>query len=257
MKELYFKRKFFATLTSTFVISMIMASFTVWDEGSIGYGSNFILWTFIYIIFSGMIILIYGNLSSALIEFLLSKWKNESGVKIIIYIFLHIILGGFIGFLGLIEPYNFWGLALIGVLSATLFAISDVWYSNKIKRGEGAGKVPIVLFSIFLSISLVFAFFGKYINPLTKEEAIKYATFSPGNRFPKKEGKEIEKIGDFIITRETTVEKHKDNSYIITLNERWQGEKEQGSWFIKYKVNRQGASVIEEDEIGIPFSTSN
>lgn len=250
MNDNFARRKLFATFFSTFLTSIILGFYSVWDEG--GGSSHFFLSTFIYFFFSGLVIGIYGNAVSASLEYVFTKKLNRGNFSIILYILLHGLFGGLIGLISLThgDPDSL-SLVLIGGLPAIMFAISDVWLAKKIKQEKLPEIFPLlVLLGLFFSIALVTAVYDQDINPLTAEEAINYTNAPPIlNRFPTKEGTKTERIEGYIVTRKTTANKQKDNTYIVTLKETWQRGNESGYWYSIYDVDKLGATPVKEDGI--------
>lgn len=133
-------RKFIATFVTTTVFSLLLSLLYIIQDTNTIYnqGNRFVSWFFIYFVYVGAIILIYGNLVAAGIEFLQRKWfRNQHWLYIL-------ILGAF----GLVNGVFFQDilLAYCGMAAAIHYGIIDRWmYKNiwKNKRMKLFLVIPI------------------------------------------------------------------------------------------------------------------
>lgn len=102
-------------------------------------------------------IVFLGLITSAIIEYFICKLRVKYRISVPVYIVLHGVSGLFIGRL----IFRMWGLyAILGGLSALLFAMFDMWLLFRIKKGQGKFEETgiiylytigtIVIISVFL-----------------------------------------------------------------------------------------------------------
>lgn len=196
-------RKLITTIVTTIITSIMMAFGIVKGTNlEIGYyqGNEFIGWFFIYFVYIGVIILIYGNLVSVGIEYVQRKWFKQ---HVWLYILLHTIFG-------LVNGVFFQerSLAFYGMLAALLYACIDRWL---FKRELNSKIVKMVFVIPIISLFLCWGFlqlFSPSLPPFTKEDAVEFATDGEGtieDSFPKKIGKWQGTIDGFQVERETDV----------------------------------------------------
>ncbi|WP_066387185.1 hypothetical protein [Neobacillus mesonae] len=230
-------RKLTATFFTTTFISMLFSIITVNTTAEIVYnkGEHFVGWFFIFFMYIGAIILIYGNLVSIGIEYIQRRYFQQNDL-------LYIVI---VGLFGLANGVFFQErtLAIYGMLAAVLYGVIDKWLSRKKRRGV------IVLLPIALLL-LIWGYFhltSPPMPPFTKEDAVAFATSGEGtviNEFPKKIGKWEENINGYLITKETTAKEIENEIYIVTFSESWKKGTEKGKWQLAYKVERGSLSGI-------------
>ncbi|MDR7073312.1 hypothetical protein [Fictibacillus barbaricus] len=155
MKESYFRRKLFAPLISAIILSVLMGLTSMFNGGNLGF--SFIFWSFFYFMYTCIIILVYGNLISSLIEFFFNKWGREDKFTRSFYILLHGVFGIIVA--PLLSAH--WSLAIFGGTAAIIYGFLDVWMLSRFKRGQGLGRLPLNLASMFLVVSLILVIFGE------------------------------------------------------------------------------------------------
>lgn len=129
MKTRFLLRKLAATFVTTMFLSMLFAFLYFSNENEIIYnrGNNFIGWFVVYAIYIGLIILIYGNIVSIIIEYFQRRWFQQ-------YDWLYVLI---LGLFGLANGILFQAAiaALYGMAAAILYGIVDKWlYKRSIKN---------------------------------------------------------------------------------------------------------------------------
>jgi hypothetical protein len=87
----YIGRKLMTTFVSTFVFSILLAFLSFHDSSGAAYNQGHALlgWFLIFFIYSGAIILIYGNLVSVGVDYIQRKWfKHQDWLYVLILGFL-------------------------------------------------------------------------------------------------------------------------------------------------------------------------
>jgi hypothetical protein len=219
---------------------MILTSISIYDDagGTSDYGEAFLFAAMLYGMYGGVIILVYGSLVSALIEFVMNRWFN---INTPIYILFHGVFG-----LIMIEPI----LAVFGVAAALLYACIDRWILHLIKKEKPIMMLmltPIALFAVTWS---VLSFITLDRPPFTAKDAVEFVTTGKGtiiDKFPKEEG--VITVGN--ATRETSVEEIGNEVYIVTFTETWKNEDTGGPWSISYKVERGSSTLYDQSHNGL------
>jgi len=241
-------RKFTATFVTTMIFSFVLVLVNSINgfEFEFNQGNQFIGWFFIYFMYIGGIILIYGNLVSLVTEYLQRKWFRQ-------YDWLYVII---LGVFGLANGLFFQNgtLALLGMLAAALYAIIDKWlYQRKSKNKS------IKMFFLIPIASLVlcwgyFQLTSSPMPPFTKEDAVHFATSGEGTvieHFPKEIGKWEGTIEGYDVKRETDAQEIEEEVYIVTFTENWKKDSEMGTWELSYKVER-GSLTANGEQGNIP-----
>ncbi|MGM9986257.1 MAG: hypothetical protein ACI35O_03410 [Bacillaceae bacterium] len=223
---------FFTTTIFSLLLGFLISSH---DRSEFVYnqGNQFFGWFFIFFVYSGAIILLYGNTVSIVIEYLQRKWFQR-------YDWLYVLI---LGIFGLASGIFFQErtLALYGMLTAVLFAIIDKWLYRRQTASKGVKMffiIPIV--TILLSWGYL-QLISPPMPPFTKEDAVEFATSGNGttmDHFPKELGKSEIMIKGYQITRETSVKEIKKEVYVVTFTENWKKGNEEGFWSLSYTVER-------------------
>jgi hypothetical protein len=234
--ENFLQRKITATFVTTVTLAMILALISLSDmgAGTSDYGEAFLFATMLYGLYGGVIILVYGNLVSALIEFVMNRWFK---INTWIYILLH----GVFGLIMLEAPI----LAVFGVGSAILYACIDMWILYRIRNEKRIKMLMLTPITMFAVVWAVLSFISPDRPPFTAENAIDFVTSGEGtiiDKFPKEEG--VITVGN--ATRETSVEEIGDEVYIVTFTETGKDDDTGGPWFISYKVERGSSTLYDE-----------
>jgi hypothetical protein len=240
LQENFFQRKMMASIVTTIILAMILASISLKDnaDGTSDYGEAFLFAAMLYGMYGGVIILVYGSLVSALIEFVMNRWFK---INTLLYILLH----GVFGLIMLEVPI----LAVFGVGSALLYACIDRWILHLIKKEKPIMMLMLTPIALFMMTWSVLSFITPDRSPFTAEDAVEFVTSGKGtiiNKFPKEEG--IITVGN--ATRETSVEENGDEVYIVTFTETWMHEDAGGPWSISYKVERGSSTLYVESHNG-------
>jgi hypothetical protein len=154
--EYIVRRKTFASLVSSFIISVILLLIAVLE----GAGENLditgiLKGILLNMVFTGVFIFTYGIMVSVLLEYVYKKMGHWGQVSIIVYIISHGIFGGvFIGFI------NSWQAAILGVVPAIIFGWCDVWLLKKLEQGKKPGKISIHITAIVLITFIILTIYG-------------------------------------------------------------------------------------------------
>jgi hypothetical protein len=233
-------RKLIATLFATTFTAILMAALSVLSKSNseIEYnlGNQLMSWSFIYIIYVGVIIMIYGNSVSIGLELAQKKWFSR-------HTWLYILLHGVFGLLlGLLFPY----LALFGMYAALGYAGIDVWLSIRVSKHKGIKSfflIPVLLYGLSWGY---YQIISPPMPPFTKEDAVEFATSGEGtviDDFPDNIGKWYGTIDGHQVERETNAEEIANEIYIVTFTETWKKGEEVSSQFFSYRVERGSLSA--------------
>ncbi|KZE67992.1 hypothetical protein AWM68_17630 [Fictibacillus phosphorivorans] len=235
-------RKFIATIFSSLLFSGFMAlgSSTMGNPGL-----NYLFFSAIFFVYAGVIIFVYGNIVSNLLEWVFDRFFRPSKLASVCYILFHGIFGSLIGLIDL----NL-SIAIMGFIAALLYGFIDFWIN--LRQTQGRTLKPITLLLVmFLIPSIVLGFFSDTIDPFTEEEALDFVVTLPEyDGFPNKAGRWELTIHGFHVVRETIVKKKDDGTYHITLKETGTRGEEKTNWEVTYRVER-GASWLEKGEPSI------
>lgn len=247
-------RKLVTTFAATTIFSVVLSFFSLQDSSKILYnqGNQFIGWFFVYFMYIGVIILIYGNLVSIGIEYLQRKWFQRLD-------WLYVLILGVFG-LGNGIIFQESTLAIYGMLAAILYAIIDKWL---FKRNTNS-KVVKMFFLIQIVLLLIcwgyFQFISPPMPPFTKENAVEFATSGEGtleDHFPNEIGKWEGAIDGYQVKRETNAKEIGEEVYIVTFTESWSKGTREGSWALSYKVERGSLTAYDEKGIMPPYYEGN
>lgn len=233
-------RKLTTTFVTTSLLSIFFALFTInfGSEMEYNQGNQFLGWFYVYTMYIGLIILLYGNIVSVVIELLQRKWFQQ-------YDWLYVMLLGLFGLANGILFHNLLA-ALYGMMAAILYGIIDKWLQGRRKKAKGmkaAFLIPIATIVIcwgYLQIIL------PPLPPFTEEDAILEATSDEDSiteGFPKFVGKWEERIEDYRVIKETSVEEIGKETYLVTFTETWEKGEERDTWSFAYKVDRNSLSA--------------
>jgi hypothetical protein len=250
----YIVRKLITTFVSTFMFSILLAFLSFHDRSETSYnqGNAFIGWFLIFFIYSGAIILIYGNLVSVAVDYLQRKWFKH---KDWLYVFI-------LGVFGLVNGVFFQEatFALFGMLAAILYALID---KRIYKRRLENKSIKMFLLMPIASLILSWGYFQLMSPPrppFTIEDAVEIATSSAGTaleNFPKEKGKLEIVIDGYQVTRETEIEEIKKESYLVSFKEEWKKGTETGYWTLSYKIGRNSFTANRETGQMPPYYMNN
>lgn len=237
------KRKLIATTVSTIVTTGLLTFFSVQDrpEEIYNQGNQFIGWFFIFFLYIGVIVLIYGNLVSVGVEYIQRKWFTLHDW---LYVFIVGIFGSVIGVV--LEEKT---LGYAGMLAALLYAVLDKWLD---KRGTTNKRVKMLFLVPLVFLVLAWGYLqliSPPMPPFTKEKAVAFATSGDGtttDNFPKKTGKWEGTIDGYQVTRERSVRKIEKEVYLVTFTEHWKKGTVKGYWIFSYQVERGALSASGE-----------
>ncbi|MGG3890619.1 hypothetical protein [Metabacillus fastidiosus] len=246
------KRKITATFFTTAITAIALAcAYMAADMRSsplYQLGKGFLSMFFVYSIYVGTIILIYGNIVSAGLEYIHRKW-------FINHTWLYVLLHGLLGLVnGIIFPEFSLVLMLSGMVAALLYAFIDRWIYSRMKAQKNIKGFFIFPVFLFASLWLCFQIISETLPPFTKEEAIEFAADgTPQDVFPKKAGKWEGVINGYNVERETSVKEIGKEKYIVTFTERWAKGTEKGSSRFSYEVDRQSATAYSMEGEEPPY----
>ncbi|WP_455662807.1 hypothetical protein [Pradoshia sp.] len=229
---------FFMTMMTSMILAYWYVSAATSGEPPYQLGESFLGWTFLYALYVGAVVLIYGNLVSGAIEYGLKKGLIQHTW---LYVLCHGLLGLIFGCL-FKEPL----LAITGMAVAIFYALLDRWL---FARANDAVSIKLLLLSPVLACGLLWGYFqiqSEPMPPFTEKEAIEFATNGEGSVsdvFPVKAGKWKGIIDGYDVERETSAKEIGYETYIVLFKETWDNGKENGSWYMSYEVDRNGMSA--------------
>lgn len=239
MEISFFIRKITATFIATAFISIvfIIMIFNQGFEFEYNRGNQFIGWFFVYAMYSGGTILIYGNVVSIGIEYLQSKKFQQKD-------WLYVLILGIFG-LGIGLLFQEMTAAIYGMIAALIYGVFDKWIYRRNKLGKKIKlfwMIPIALLTLswgYLELT------SPPLPPFTEED------FSSGegifNDFPEAGEQWEGKIGDYQVIRETSIEETEEEVYIVTFTEHRTTDMETDTSKISYKIDRDGLIQISND----------
>jgi len=211
---------------------------------------EFIGWFIFFIIYSGLIILFYGNLVSVGTEYVQKKWFKHHN-------WLYVLILGIFGlaFGVLTREIVF---ILYGLISAVVYAVVDKCLEKRFLE-EKSIKAFIL---IPLAAVLVTWSFLQFTSPpkpeFTIEDAVQLATAGDGTMidlFPKEIGKWEGTVDGYAyqVTRETSAEEIEEEVYKVSFTETWGNEFGERSWVLTYIVKRNSVSGHSKEGIVPPY----
>ena len=253
----FMKRKLIATSVSTIVSTGLLTFFSIQANPEDVYiynqGNQFIGWFLIFLVYVGVIVLIYGNLVSVGVEYIQRKWFRPQDW---LYVF---IVGAFGSIIGLVLEEK--TLAYYGMLAAILYAVIDKWLY---KRGTKNKHVKMLFLIPFAFLSIAWGYLqliSPPMPPFTKEKAVEFATSgSEGTtieKFPKKAAKWEGTIDGYQVKRETSVQEKEEEVYMVTFTENWSKGTVKGYWILSYQVERGSSSASGEKGTIPPYYENN
>ncbi len=210
--------------------------------------NQFFGWFIFLSMYVGVIILIYGNIVSIIIEKIQTKWFPNHNWLYILILGIFGLVSGFIFQTGLF--------ALLGMLAAILYGIIDKWLSNRMSKNKSVKLFLIIpIDSVFLCWG-VLTLISPPMPPFTKEDAIEFAT--SGERaelihFPNKIGKWEGNIAGYQVIRETSVNGIGKEKYIVTFTESWSKGNAKGTRILAYKVKRGSLTMNQYEGTNPPY----
>lgn len=235
-------RKLITTFFVTTIFSILLLLFSI-DYSKMIYdrGIEFIGWFYFSFIYSGLIILIYGNLISIGVEYIQRKGFIRQD-------WLHVIILGIFGLLFglLLQELIF---AIYGLLTALLYAIVDKYLYVRLKEAK---QVKVLILVPIVSLLLAYGFLqvtSPSMPPFSKEEAVQFATSGEGtpiDYFPKEIGIWEGTVDGYQVKRETNVKEIGEELYLVTFTETWGKGARDFSWSLSFKVERGTLSAYEE-----------
>lgn len=229
-------RKLSTTLVTTTVFSLLLAmAFSLVDGFEFEYNKGYQLMGlfFFYFLYVGIIIFVYGNLVSIVIERLQAKWFP---VHNWLYVF---ILGVFGLVSGLIFPSI--SFALLGSLAAILYGIIDKSIEKRVTKNKSIKIFFLIPIASLLLCWGIFQVTSPPQPPFTIEDVVHFATSGEGTEidlFPKTIGNWEGHIDGYEVTRETSAKEIGEEIYVVSFTESWKKGNENGTRTLSYKVER-------------------
>lgn len=247
-------RKLTTTFVATTIFSAVLAFISFKDGFEFVYnqGNQFIAWFFVYLMYIGMIILIYGNLVSIVIEYMQRKWFHQ-------YDWIYVLI---LGVFGLANGLFFQErtLALLGMFAAVLYAIIDKWLYQRNLKNKSIKMFFLIPIASLLICWGYFQFTSPPMPPFTKEDAVHFATSGKGTvieHFPEDIGKWEGTIEGYQVKRETNAKEIGEEIYIVAFTESWKKGNEMGTWVLSYKVERGSLTANGEQGNMPPYYKGN
>ena len=240
---------FFVTMITSMILAYWYMSAAKNEAPSYQLGVNFLGWTFLYALYVGAVVLIYGNLVSGAIEYAQKKGFIKHNW---LYILCHGLFGLLFGFL-FKEP----GLAVAGMAVAILYAFIDRWMCA---RENDSLSIKLLFLSPIVAGGLLWGYFqlvSEPMPPFTVEDAIKFAADGEDSvieDFPKKAGIWQGMIGGYHVERATSAKEIGREKYLITFTETWEKGGEKGSWIWTYEVERDSVSAKSGKGTASPYA---
>jgi len=237
-------RKLLTTFVATITFSGLMVYGMIFSYGEFEYnkGNSFLGWLLVYCIYVGVVILLYGNVVSLILDAMQRKWFLEKDWLTIL------ILGAF----GLVNGLFFQESTLMwfGMVVAILYGVIDKWLYKRQSKGKSLKMFVLIPITFIFLSWLLLQWTSPPQPPFTKEEAITTATAGVGtliDYFPKEVGLQEETIDGYKVVRETSVKEIGKEKYIVTFKEDWQIGNSKNAWLMSYIVKR-GTSTLYEYE---------
>ncbi|MBD7964823.1 hypothetical protein [Fictibacillus norfolkensis] len=164
MEVAFGKRKIFATILTSLLFSLVLTALSVFDREAGESGLEIIMIPIFSAFIAAGIIVCFGLITSAVIEYMICKFGMNYSVSVPMYIVFHGAMGLFIGRI----IYGFWGVyTYTGGLSAVVFAVFDMWLLFRVKKGKGKSEeiekiylwVILTVIVVTLSLFLFIQFF--------------------------------------------------------------------------------------------------
>lgn len=245
-------RKAIATYVVTIIASIVMAApYVLKDSHSqfpYNLGNQFVGWSFIYMMYIGVIISIYGNAVSLGIEWVREKWFVRHNW---LAFFMHGVFG-----MALVIIFPNWLFALIGMMIALAYGGLDWWLRVKVSTWK------VVLWIVVTPVLLhvlswgVLQYMSPPMPPFTMEDAVAQATEGKGtdiDNFPKKAGRWQGMIDGYHVERVTSAEEIEKDRYIVTFTETWTKGEDTNSRYFSYLVMRSTMTKYKSEGETPPY----
>jgi len=246
-------RKLITTFFTTTIFSILLFFFII-DSSKIVHDREVesFGWFFIFFIYGGIIILLYGNLVSIGTEYLQRKWFKEQD-------WLYVVILGIFGLANglLFQEISF---SIYGLLAALLYAIVDKCLFKRFKEDKSVKAFFLIPIALLLLCWGYIQLSSPPIPPFTKEDAVQFVTSGEGTAieyFPNDIGKWEGTVDGYRVKRETNAKEIEKEVYLVTFTETWGKGTRDRSWVLSYKVNRGSSSAYGEKGIMPPYYEGN
>jgi hypothetical protein len=236
------RRKFITTLTSTLICSLILSLFETINRNGPLYnsGNHLFVWSVVYFMYIGAIILIFGNLVSIGVEYFQKKWFRDLD-------WLYVLILGLFGLAnGLI--LNEFSVAFSGLAAAAIYGVIDVWIAKRMKSNESIKIVVIAPAAAYFLAWGLGQGLSPPMPPFTEENAVEFAVSGTGTAidiFPEEIGTWEGNLKGYRVKRETLVKEIGHETYVVTFKETWASGTDEGSYSLSYKVKRGSSTLYQ------------
>ncbi|QDP41156.1 hypothetical protein [Radiobacillus deserti] len=240
----YLLRKLLTTIVTTSALSFLFVFLYAIKgfEFVPDLGNQLLAWFFVYFMYIGVVILLYGNVVSIIVDYAQYKWFPKSD-------WLYVLILGIFGLAnGLF--FQLQSFAIVGMAAAILYGLMDKWLS---KRKEKEKKIRMFLFAPIALLVCCWGFLQLISPPeppFTKEDAVEFATSSEGSvtaLFPDQIGKWEGTIDGYQVIRKTDAKDIGKETYLVTFSESWKKGEEEGKRTFSYKVERGSLTMSGEN----------
>ncbi|QUG40382.1 hypothetical protein KD050_13905 [Psychrobacillus sp. INOP01] len=246
----FISRKLIVTFVTTILVAMVMSLLNV-DMTIYGQGNHFVGWTFLFFLYAGAVILVYGNIISIGVESLQRKYFTR-------HKWLYIVILGIFGALFGIF-FDELSLSIFSFFTAIFFASLDLWLMKNSYKTKQLFFLILSPFLILFCLWLFLQIASPPVPPFTQEDAVSFATSGEGtmiSEFPKEIGTWTGTIGDYEVKRETSVISIDDEEYVVTFTEEWRKGYISGSSLTSYIVDRNSMTINESEGNSPPYYDS-
>ncbi|MGA4718402.1 hypothetical protein [Fictibacillus nanhaiensis] len=162
MEEAFGKRKIFATIMTSLLFSLVLTALSVFDREAGESGLEIIMIPIFTAFIASGIIVCFGLITSAVIEYMICKVSMNYSISMPMYIVFHGAMGLLIGRL----IFGFWGLyTYVGGLCALIFATIDIWLLFRVKKGKGTSEeIQKIYLWVILTVIVVTLFLFLFIQ---------------------------------------------------------------------------------------------
>lgn len=240
MKNQLFKRKMYSTLLSSVLITILLslsAFFSLGEGTEYHRGNSYLGWVFLLFMYIAPIILLYGNVVSLIIEFVLKKMHLE---KRGLSLFLHGLFGLANGML-----FSSWIYAIMGAIAALSYVLIDRWVSKRLQEKK---RMTSYILAPLLFLGLAWGgleWASPAQPPFTIEDAVKSAIEGDDLRygFPKGLGSHKETIEGYQVEWKISAKEIGEEKYNVSFSENWKKDGKESSWYYSYDVEKHGLTA--------------
>lgn len=240
------KRKLVTTVLTASAVPLYVGVQEVINQsmGNGAYTENPVDFLMIFTYYIGLIIFLYGNMVSLLLEHIQRKWFSENNW---LYVLLH-------GLFGLVNGVMFlhWAFALAGMAFALLYAVIDRWLYAVVSKWKRPYLILALPAGVFAGSLLVMQNAPQpEVPPFTGEAAIEQAVNRVGAGtalafFPSRQTSWNGVINGYAVTRSSNAKQAGPEVYTVTFRETWEKAVKTGEWTLGYLASRDTLSNRQE-----------